>query len=306
MANRPSLSRFAWLSIAAAVLSIGLKACAYWVTGSVGLLSDALESLVNLVAGAVALLVLTITARPANDDYPYGYDKAEYFSSGVEGGMILLAATGIAITAIDRLLHPQALEQLGLGLGVSTAASLINFGVARILYAAGRRHHSITLEADAQHLMTDVWTSVGVLTGVGAVRLTEWHWLDPVVALAIAANIVWTGVRLIRRSIRELMDTALPLAERAIIKNILDRYCEDGVQYHALRSRRAAARRFVSAHILVPGTWTVQQSHDLLERIEAEIRGELTNTTILLHLEPIEDPVAWRDTNFDRTDRLEA
>jgi cation diffusion facilitator family transporter len=302
MANRRSLTGFAWLSIAAAVLTISLKTLAYWLTGSVGLLSDALESLVNLVAGSVALVVLTITTRPANEDYPYGYDKAEYFSSGVEGGMILLAALGIAGTAIDRLLNPKPLEQLGLGLSVSTAASLVNFAVARILFVAGRRHHSITLEADAQHLMTDVWTSAGVLIGVGAVRLTGWQWLDPSIAFAVAANIVWTGVRLVRRSILELMDSALPLEERTIIKNILDQYQYDGIQYHALRSRRAAARRFVSVHILVPGTWTVQRGHDLVECIEARIRGQLANATVLTHLEPIEDPVSWQDTRFDRTE----
>jgi cation diffusion facilitator family transporter len=175
--NRPSLTRFAWLSIAAATLTISLKACAYWLTGSVGLLSDALESLVNLVAASVALVVLTIAARPADEEHPYGHDKAEYFSSGVEGGMILLAALSIAATALDRLLHPQPLEQVGLGLTVSMIASLINFGIARTLFAAGRRYHSITLEADAQHLMTDVWTSAGVLLGVGAVSLTGWEWL---------------------------------------------------------------------------------------------------------------------------------
>lgn len=299
--DRPSLTGFAWLSIAAAVLTISLKACAYWLTGSVGLLSDALESLVNLVAASVALMVLTIAARPADEDHPYGHDKAEYFSSGVEGGMILLAALSIAVTAVDRLLHPQPLEQVGLGLTVSMIASLINFGIAQTLFTAGGRYHSITLEADAKHLMTDVYTSIGVLLGVGAVRLTGREWLDPIVALAVAANIICTGVHLVRRSVLELMDTALPLEEQAVIKNILDQYQDDRIQYHALRSRRAAARRFVSVHILVPGTWTVQRGHDLLERIEAQIRGQLVNTTILTHLEPLEDPVSWQDTRIDRT-----
>ena len=299
--NRPSLMRFAWLSIAAAILTISLKAGAYWLTGSVGLLSDALESLVNLVAASVALVVLTIVARPADEEHPYGHDKAEYFSSGVEGGLILLAALSIAVTALDRLLHPQPLEQAGLGLTVSTIASLINCGMARTLFAAGRRYQSITLEADAQHLMTDVWTSAGVLLGVGAVSLTGWEWLDPLVALAVAANIVWTGVRLVRRSVLALMDTALPLEEQTVIKNILDQYQHYGIQYHALRTRRAAARRFVSVHILVPGVWTVQRGHDALERIEAQIREQLANATIFTHLEPLEDPVSWQDTELDRT-----
>ena len=279
----------------------GLKAWAYWLTGSVGLLSDALESLVNLVAASVALVVLNIAARPADEDHPYGYDKAEYFSSGVEGGMILLAALGIAVTALDRLLHPQPLEQLGLGLSVSMMASLINFGIARTLFAAGRRYHSITLEADAQHLMTDVWTSAGVLLGVGAVRLIGWEWLDPIIALAVAGNIVWTGVCLLRRSVRDLMDTALPVEEQTNIKNILDLYRQHGIQYHALRTRRASARRFVSVHILVPGAWTVQRGHDLLERIEAQIRGQFANATVFTHLEPLEDPLSWQDTKIDRS-----
>jgi cation diffusion facilitator family transporter len=299
--NRPSLTRFAWLSIAAALLTISLKAGAYWLTGSVGLLSDALESLVNLVAASVALVVLTIVARPADEEHPYGHDKAEYFSSGVEGGLILLAALSIAATALERFLHPQPLVQAGLGLTVSLMASLINGGIARTLFAAGRRYQSITLEADAQHLMTDVWTSAGVLLGVGAVSLTGWEWLDPLVALAVAANIVWTGVRLVRRSVLALMDTALPVEEQTVITNILDQYQHDGIQYHALRTRSAAARRFVSVHILVPGAWTVQRGHEVLERIEAQIREQLANATILTHLEPLEDPVSWQDTELDRT-----
>jgi cation diffusion facilitator family transporter len=298
--NHPSLTRFAWLSIAAALLTISLKAGAYWLTDSVGLLSDALESLVNLVAASIALVVLIIAARPPDEEHPYGHDKAEYFSSGVEGGLILLAALSIVATVLDRLLHPHPLEQVGLGLSVSVIASLINFGIARILLTAGRRYHSITLEADAQHLMTDVWTSAGVLLGVGAVYLTGWDRLDPLIALAVAANIVWTGVHLVRRSALGLMDTALPVEEQAVIKNILDQYQHDGMQYHALRTRRAAARRFVSVHILVPGVWTVQQGHDLLERIEAQIRAQLANATIFTHLEPLEDPVSWQDTELDR------
>ncbi len=298
--ERASLTRFAWLSIAAAIVIIALKAWAYWITGSVGLLSDALESLVNLAAAVVALIVLTIAARPADEEHPFGHDKAEYFSSGFEGGMILLAALGIAVTAIDRLLHPQPLAHLGLGLAISFVASLINLGVSRILMTAARRYRSITLEADAHHLMTDVWTSAGVLAGVGAVKLTGWSWLDPAVALAVAANIVWIGVRLIRTSMLGLMDAALPLDDRRIVQTVLDRYRDDGIAYHALRTRRAGARRFVSVHILVPGSWTVQRGHDLLERLEAEIRGQLTHTTVFTHLEPIEDQVSWDDGDLDR------
>ena len=300
--NRASLTRYAWLSIAAAIVIICLKAAAYWVTGSVGLLSDALESVVNLVAACVALIVLTVAARPADEDHPYGHDKAEYFSSGVEGGMIMIAALGISAAAIERFLHPRPLEQLGLGLVLSFVASVINFAVARVLLAASRHYDSITLEADARHLMTDVWTSVGVLLGVGAVVMTGWAWLDPAVALFVAVSITWTGASLLRRSVRGLMDTALPPAEQIVIRKALDDYRGRGIEYHALRTRRAAARRFVSMHILVPGAWTVQQAHDLVEQIEARIREQLSNTTITTHLEPLEDPRSWSDMQLDPVD----
>jgi cation diffusion facilitator family transporter len=300
--HRPSLTRFAWLSIAAAVLTIGFKASAYWLTGSVGLLSDALESLVNLVAAIMALAMLTLAARPPDEEHAYGHDKAEYFSSGVEGALILLAAVSIGWTAWGRLLHPQPIEQAGLGLAISMVASLLNFSVARVLLSAARRYHSISLEADARHLMTDVWTSAGVLIGIGAVILTGWERLDPLIALLVAANIVWTGVQLVRRSALGLLDTALPETERAVLRQILDRYGQEGVQYHALRSRQAGMRRFVSVHILVPGGWTVARGHHLLERIEHDIRQALSNVTVFTHLEPLEDPAAWGDTRLDRID----
>ena len=298
--HRPSLTHFAWLSIAAAVVIIALKGAAYWMTDSVGLLSDALESVINLVAASVALVVLDIVSRPADEGHPYGHDKAEYFSSGLEGGMILIAALGIAATAVERLLNPLPLEALGPGLLIATVASVINFVVARILLSAGRRHESITLEADARHLMTDVWTSVGVLIGVGAAGITGWDWLDPVAALFVAANIVWMGVSLMRRSVHGLMDSALPEPERAAIQQILESYRAQGIEYHELLTRKAASRRFVSAHILVPGAWTVQRGHDLVEEIEARIRGVLPNTAVLTHLEPIEDPASWRDVQLER------
>jgi cation diffusion facilitator family transporter len=299
--GRQALTAFAWLSIAAATLIICLKSIAYWLTGSVGLLSDALESVVNLVAACGALVALTVAARPADDDHQYGHEKAEYFSSVFEGGMIFVAALAIAATAIERLLHAQPLEALGTGLVISAVATVINFAVARVLLNAGRRHESIALEADAHHLMTDVWTSVGVLIGVGAVAVTGWEWLDPVVALAVAANILFTGASLVRRSALGLMDTALSADEQRIVVAILERYRTQGVQHHALRTRRAGSRRFIDFHVLVPGAWTVQQGHDLLERIEGEIRARLANTTILTHLEPIEDAVSWADTALDRT-----
>lgn len=267
--HRPSLTRFAWLSIAAAILTIGLKAAAYFITGSVGLLSDALESLVNLAAALMALAMLTVAARPPDEDHVYGHDKAEYFSSGVEGALILVAAISIGVAAWNRLLHPQPLEAVGLGLGISVFASLINLGVALVLRRAGQRFGSITLEADSQHLMTDVWTSVGVVAGIGAVALTGWERLDPLIAIAVALNIVWSGVQLVRRSALGLLDTAWPVPERGIVTNILDKYRVHGLQFHALRTRQSASRRFMSVHILVPGQWTVSKAINYWSRSNA-------------------------------------
>lgn len=298
--DRGSLRRFAWLSIAAAVATIALKALAYLLTGSVGLLSDALESFVNLAGALMALAMLSLAARPPDANHAYGHGKAEYFSSGVEGGLILIAAVSIAVAAVDRLLHPRPLEQLGLGLTISVVASLVNFGVSVVLMRAAKQYDSITLRANAHHLMTDVWTSAGVLVGVGAVAVTGWLWLDPLVALAVAANIVWTGVRIVHASILGLMDTALPAAELAAITAVLDRYASDEVRYHALRTRQAGPRRFVSVHVLVPGAWSVMRGHDLLERIEADIREALPLVSVLTHLEPLEDPAAHDDLDLDR------
>ena len=304
--NRASLTRFAWLSIAAAVLTILLKAAAYWLTGSVGLLSDALESFVNLAGAIMALSMLTVAARPADEDHLYGHSKAEYFSSGVEGTLILIAAVSIGFTAIQRLIHPQPLEQIGLGITVSIAASLINLIVARILLAASKRDNSITLEANSQHLMTDVWTSVGVTIGVGAVVLTGWERLDPIVALIVAANIIWSGVHIVRKSVLGLMDTALPLNEVAMVQKVLDNHIQKDVQYHALRTRQSGSRRFVSVHVLVPGKWTVQRGHELLERIEADIRQVLPSITVFTHLESLNDPASWDDIALDRDDTINA
>jgi cation diffusion facilitator family transporter len=299
-ADRSFLTRFAWLSIGAALITITLKTTAYLLTGSVGLLSDALESVVNLVGALMALAMLTIAARPADEDHTYGHSKAEYFSSGVEGTLILIAAVSIVITAIPRLINPQPLEQVGLGLVVSIAASVVNLVVALILSQAGKRYNSITLEADAQHLMTDVWTSVGVLVGVGLVALTGWDRLDPIVALIVAANIVRSGVHIVRMSALGLMDTALPIKDQAILKGVLEKYTQKGMEYHALRSRQSGSRQFVSFHVLVPGKWTVQRGHRLLENIEADIRHAMPRVTVFTHLESLNDPASWEDTNLDR------
>jgi cation diffusion facilitator family transporter len=299
-ASPPSLARFAWLSVAAAIVTIALKTLAWRMTGSVGLLSDALESLVNLAAAAMTLVMVTIAARPPDEDHAYGHGKAEYFASAVEGLLILVAAGGIVWAAAGRLLHPRPLEQLGLGLGVSVAASLVNLGVALVLLRAGRRHHSIALEADGHHLMTDVWTSAGVLAGIAGVWLTGWLRLDPLVAIGVALNIVWTGVRLVRRSSLGLLDTALAPAERRALDEVLSRHARDHVQFHAVRTRQAGARRFVSMHVLVPGAWTVARGHALLEEIERDVRAAVPNATVETHLEPIEEPVSFEDQELDR------
>ncbi len=301
--RRRALMRFAWLSIAAAILTISLKTLAWWLTGSVGLLSDALESIVNLVGSVIALVVLAIAARPPDQDYPFGHSKAEYFSSGVEGGLIILAAIGITAAAIERIINPRPLEAPVIGLSLSVVASIINFGVARTLLRVGQSEESITLEADGHHLMTDVWTSVGVVLGVALVFLTGWYVLDPLIALAVAANISWTGFRVFKRSVNGLMDAALPQEELKIIEDILERErrkLPGEVDFHALRSRKAAARRFISVHVLVPGRWDVQRAHDFADDIEEEIAGRLPGASVITHLEPIEDPRSYQDVDLYR------
>lgn len=296
-----SLRRFTYLSIAAAIATIVLKLGAWALTGSVGLLSDALESFVNLAAALMALWMMIISERPPDEEHAFGHSKAEYFSSGVEGALILLAAVGIGWSAVDRLLDPQPLENVGLGLLISLAASVVNFAVARVLLRAGRRHNSILLEADARHLMTDVWTSAGVLVGVGLVTLTGWLPLDSIVALAVAANIIWSGVQLVRRSALGLLDTAIPGEERDKITHVMENYQQQGVAFHSLRTRQAGMRRFISMHVLVPGHWTVQRGHDVLEEIERDVRSSFSSpTTVFTHLEPIEDPVSMQDIGIDR------
>ena len=298
--ERSSLTKYAWLSIAAALATIGLKTGAYFLTGSVGLLSDALESVVNLVAAVMALAMLTIAARPPDESHVYGHGKAEYFSSTVEGVLIFVAAGGIMYTAIERLFNPRPLEQLGLGLAVSLVASLINLAVSRILFSAGKLNRSITLEADAHHLMTDVWTSVAVFGGVGAVWLTGWMWLDAVVAIGVALNITWTAYQLIRRSVEGLMDAALPEAEQQQIEAALDQYRQKGIEFHALLTRQGAARRFISLHVLVPGAMSVHDAHHIAEDIEADVRRAVGDAFVITHIEPVDDEISLHDIPVDR------
>jgi cation diffusion facilitator family transporter len=301
MRNRDSITRFAWLSIAAALATIALKTGAYFLTGSVGLLSDALESLVNLAGAIMALFMLTIAARPADESHVYGHSKAEYFASVTEGLLVLGAAAGIISAAVTRLIEPREIEQLGLGLGVSVVASAINLIVARVLLREGTARRSISLEADAHHLMTDVWTSAGVVGGVAVAGVTGWNILDPIVAIVVALNIIWTGIRLVSRSISGLMDAALPVQEQKLIQDVMEKYHKQGVDFHALRTRQAAARQFVSVHMLVPGEWTVHDAHHVAEDFESDIRQTLGGVvTVFTHIEPVEDELSMEDMFLDR------
>jgi cation diffusion facilitator family transporter len=300
MAN-DNLTRYAWLSIAAAIATISLKAGAWYVTGSVGLLSDALESVINLAAAVIALWVLKVAAQPPDEEHMFGHTKVEYFSSGIEGALIFLAALSIGYAAVNRLIDPQPLEQVGIGLAISLVATAINLFVGLLLLRVGRAQHSIVLEADGHHLMTDVWTSVGVVVGVGAVSLTGWLRLDPIVAILVALNILWTGWHLVKRSVLGLMDTALPreMHDRSVA--VLDRFVErEKIEYHALRTRQSGSQKFIYVHVLVPGDWSVQKGHDLLEELEGEIHREIPNSAVFTHLEPLEDPVSYEDVELIR------
>jgi cation diffusion facilitator family transporter len=298
--TQPGLVRYGLLAVAAAVVTIGMKAGAYLLTGSVGLLSDALESGVNLVAALVAVVALTVAARPPDRSHPFGHGKAEYFSAGVEGVMILAAAAAVIVTAVNRLLHPQDLERLGLGLGLTVASSVVNLVVAQVLLRAGRRHRSITLVADGKHLLTDVWTSGGVLAGLVAVGITGWTVLDPIIALVVGVNIVVAGVRLVRNSTGGLMDAALDPEDLAALEDLFDRHRQiEGVDIHAVQTRSAGQERFVSIHLLVPGTWSVRRGHELTRRLEAEVTETLPGASLFTHVEPIEDPVSYDDPLAD-------
>lgn len=295
-----SLTRFIWLSIIAALLTIGLKSLAYYLTGSVGLLSDALESGVNLAAAIIAFIMLRIAELPPDAEHEYGHTKAEYFASVLEGLFIIIAAISIGYTAIDRLIHPRIIDQAFLGIAVSVVASVINLVVAQILLKMGLRYKSITLEADGHHLMTDVWTSFGVIAGIILVAVTGWQILDPLIAIAVAINIIITGISLMKRSTYGLLDGSMAPEDIKHIKKILTKHCQEGISYHGLLTRVSANRSFISVHILVPGKWTVQKGHDLLEIIEQDIRTHLVNVTVFTHLEPAEDPRSQADISLVR------
>jgi cation diffusion facilitator family transporter len=299
-ADRP-LERYAWLSLGAALATIALKTFAWYVTGSVGLLSDALEALINLAAAILTLSMLRLAAVPPDDLHPYGRFKAEYFSSGMEGALIVFAALSIAVAAVPRLVAPQPLEAPALGIALSIAATAINLAVGIKLLSVGRSRHSIALEADGHHLMTDVWTSVGVIGGVALVAATGWLLLDPLVALAVAWRIVWTGVILMRRSFSGLLDAAIPAEELARVEKIFAEYRRRyGIDFHALLTRQAGARRFISFHLLVPDDWPVERAHRLAEEIEERIRSLVPKAITLSHIEPISQPASYDDIKLER------
>ena len=300
-AGQRPLTHYALLSIGVAILTLVLKFLAWRMTGSVGLLSDVLETLVNLVAAVLAYASLSVAALPADEEHTHGHTKVEYFASGMEGALILVAAVGIAWNAIVRFMQPQALLEIGPGLTVSLVATLPNLVVALLLKRVGEQRHSVTLVADGKHLMVDVWTSAAVIVGVLLVSITGWQRCDPLIGLAVAVHIVFTGVRLIHDAMQGLMDAGLPEVELEKVRRIFAKYfVSDGVGYHALRTRQAGAWRFLSVHVLVPGEWTVARAHDLIEKIEAEICTELKRITVLTHLEPLEDPTSWEDIELER------
>jgi len=292
------LRRPLWFAILAAILTSLLKLTAYWYTQSVGLLSDAAESAVNLVAALTALLSLWYSSQPVDRNHTYGHEKIEYFSSGLEGVLIVVAALSIAWYAMQRLIYPQPIQELGVGLAIALVASAINFGVGLWLLRVGREHHSIVLEADGQHLMTDVWTSVVVVAGLALVAVTGVQQLDPILALAVAANILWTGFGLIRRSFNGLMDHALPADELAAVRRAIESRLEPGTTFHALRTRQAGAHRFIDFHLLVPGRCVVEDAHRQAVRLEDAIRAAVPGAEVVVHIEPIDEPASWQDSDL--------
>ena len=292
---RMDLTRYAWLSICAAIVTITLKTSAWALTGSVGLLSDAAESTVNLVAAVVALIALKVAARPASERFLYGRAKAEYFSAAVEGAMIFVAAAVILVTAVERFINPRPLENIGWGLAIIVVASVLNGLVALVLIRVGRRHRSITLRADGKHLMTDVVTSAGVLLGVGLVVVTGWERLDALVAFAVGVNIIVTGIGLITEYVSGLLDKALPEDDHEVITEILRRRTDGTITFHGLQTREAGQQKYMNVHVLVPDEWTVKIGHDYIEDLEQELCAALPDLTVLTHLEPISDPASYED-----------
>ena len=299
--EKRSLSKYAWASVFAAIVTIGLKITVYLYTNSVSFLSDALESFINLAVAILAVWIINVSERPPDDDHEFGHYKAEYFSSGIEGTLILLAAVGIVIAAVPRLFAPQPITNIEIGLALSAVAAAINLGVGLLLLKVGKQHDSIVLEADGHHLMTDVWTSVGIFVAIAIVGFTGWIVLDPIIALVVAGSIGWTGYKLIRRSVLGLMDTVIDEESAEKATQILDGYKQKlGIDYHAFRTRKSGARKFIYFHLLVPDDWTVKKGHDLSEEIELKILEKIPRSAVFVHLEPLEDPASFEDIKLFR------
>lgn len=299
MTNK-DLTKYAWLSVATAIVTISLKSLAYFLTGSVSLLSDALESVINLVAAAFALWMLIIAARPADEDHPFGHYKAEYFAGALEGALIGMAALSIFWVAFQRLFDPQPLEQVGIGLFISGVASVLNLIVGQLLIRTGKANRSVALEADGHHLMTDVWTSVGVIFALIVVNLTGWYILDPIIAMLVALNILKTGYEVIKRSTLGLMDTVINDEDMEAVTSVLDGYVEkDRIDYHALRTRQSGSRIFISVHILMPDEWSIKRGHELIDKIEDDLRAAVEGCIVFTHMEPINDPASMADIELE-------
>lgn len=298
-----SLNKYLYLSIAAAIVTILLKFYAFRVTGSMGLLSDALESFVNLFAALFALLMLHLSRKPADQEHEFGHGKAEYFSSAVEGALILIAAFTIIRTALPRIIDPQPLENISTGLLYSLLASLVNLVVGVVLINNGKKKKSLLVEADGRHLMTDVYTSVGVILGIILVELTGWLIIDPIIAILVGLNIIYSGYRLLHRSARELMDASIPEDELERVTAYLDSLSEREIEYHSLLTRMSGPRRFISMHLLVPGDWSVKRGHDCADEVEEAIIAMFREpVTVSTHIEPVEDPASMRDIGIDRVE----
>ncbi len=300
-------SRAALLPVVVSFLTLGLKLSAYIVTNSVGLLSDAIESVANVATGLVTWWALLYSSRPPDDEHRYGHHKAEYFASGFQGALILTAAISILVAAFHRLFIPVIPAQLKLGMLLSLLTIILNSIVATALHKIGKRSSSIALIGEATHLWADVWATGSVLVGLGALSITGWYWIDPLCAILVSIHILRSGADLLQESALGLLDTSLPRTELKKITDVLQHYrTEQNLDFHAIRSRRAGSRRFVSLHVLVPGQWTVQQGHTLLEKIERDIRNALGNeTTVFTHLEPQEDPCSFQDKGLDRTPSID-
>lgn len=301
--NRKSLNKYLYLSIAAAIVTILLKFYAFHVTGSMGLLSDALESFVNLFAALFALLMLHLSRKPADQEHEFGHGKAEYFSSAVEGALILIAAFTIIRSALPRIIEPQPLENITTGLLFSLLASLVNLVVGLVLINNGKKKKSLLVEADGRHLMTDVYTSVGVILGIILVELTGWLIIDPIIAILVGLNIIYSGYKLLHRSARELMDASIPEDELERVTAYLDSLGDREIEYHSLLTRMSGPRRFISMHLLVPGDWSVKRGHDCADEVEETIIAMFREpVTVSTHIEPVEDPASMRDIGIDRVD----